>query len=155
MGWKDIESRILFTHACISLLWQSVVHAASLTSTHLHEAHAAHHLDALISDRPRCFLTSKKKKKFLNSSKVEKAELEVSVRIYQNKSIRLSYRGEDLANGCFDLEFFGPTVHVSTDHVGHRLDMEQSRRHQLESSSGASETFSQTFLNQIKNGTPA
>lgn len=33
----------------------------------------------------------------------------------------MSYRGKDLADGSFNLEFSGPTVHVSTDHVGHRL----------------------------------
>lgn len=43
----------------------------------------------------------------------------------------MSYRGEDLADGCFDLEFFGPAVHVSTDHVGHRLDMKKSKENQL------------------------
>lgn len=53
------------------------------------------------------------------------------MQINQNKSIRLSYRGEDLANGCFDLELFGSTVHVSTDHVGHRLGLEQSKGDQL------------------------
>lgn len=31
-------------------------------NTHLHEAHSAHHLDALVSDRPCCFLSQKKKK---------------------------------------------------------------------------------------------
>lgn len=43
----------------------------------------------------------------------------------------MSYRGEDLADGCLDLEFFGPTVHVSTDHVGHRLDVRKSKENQL------------------------
>lgn len=32
-------------------------------NTHLHEAHAAHHLDALISDRPCCFLPQEQKQK--------------------------------------------------------------------------------------------
>jgi len=34
---------------------------------------------------------------------------------------RKSYRGKDLADGRFDLEFLRSTVHVAADHVGHRL----------------------------------
>lgn len=31
------------------------------------------------------------------------------------------YRGEDLADGRFDLELCGAAVHVPADHVGHGL----------------------------------
>lgn len=41
------------------------------SNTHLHEAHATHHLDALISDRPCCFLPQEQKqKKQLNVSQL-------------------------------------------------------------------------------------
>lgn len=43
----------------------------------------------------------------------------------------MSHRGEDLADGCFDLELLGPAVHVPADHVSHRLDTKQSKANQL------------------------
>lgn len=38
-----------------------------------------------------------------------------------------SYRGKDLADGGFDLEFRGPGVHVSTHHVRHRLEKPENQ----------------------------
>lgn len=44
-----------------------------------------------------------------------------------NTSDFSSYRGEDLADGSFDLEVCGAAVHVPADHVGHRLQTDRRR----------------------------